>query len=114
MPSFLPQFPFATNPLLLFGLLLLAGLIGGELARRYARLADAYVTTPSAPAPRPSSARPASSCVHEPATAASTLPAENDAIALTYARTGPARSASCPAATDPTTLASMNALNAQP
>ena len=38
MPSFLPQFPFATNPLLLFGLLLLAGLIGGELARRYARL----------------------------------------------------------------------------
>jgi Kef-type K+ transport system membrane component KefB len=38
MPSFLPQLPFATNPLLLFGLLLLAGLIGGELARRYARL----------------------------------------------------------------------------
>jgi Kef-type K+ transport system membrane component KefB len=38
MPSFLPQFPFATNPLLLFGLLLLAGLVGGELARRYARL----------------------------------------------------------------------------
>src|SRR5688572_32199820 len=38
MPSFLPQYPFATNPLLLFGLLLLAGLIGGELARRYARL----------------------------------------------------------------------------
>jgi Kef-type K+ transport system membrane component KefB len=38
MPSFLPQFPFAPDPLLLFGLLLLAGLIGGELARRYARL----------------------------------------------------------------------------
>ena len=31
-----------------------------------------------------------------------------------YARTGPARSASCPAATEPTRLASMNALNAQP
>jgi Kef-type K+ transport system membrane component KefB len=38
MPSFLPQYPFATSPLLLFGLLLLAGLIGGELARRVARL----------------------------------------------------------------------------
>ena len=49
----------------------------------YARLAEAYVTTPSAPAPSPSSARPASSSVHEPATAASRLPAENDAIAPT-------------------------------
>lgn len=38
MPSFLPQYPFATSPLLLFGLLLLAGLIGGELARRVARV----------------------------------------------------------------------------
>ena len=38
MPSFLPQFPFAPNPLLLFGLLLLAGLAGGELARRVLRL----------------------------------------------------------------------------
>ena len=38
MPSFLPQFPFSTNPLLLFGLLLVAGLVGGELAQRYARL----------------------------------------------------------------------------
>jgi len=34
MPTFLPQYPFATNPLLLFGLLLLAGLIGGELVKR--------------------------------------------------------------------------------
>lgn len=34
MPSFLPQYPFAAGPLLLFGLLLLAGLIGGELTRR--------------------------------------------------------------------------------
>lgn len=38
MPSFLPQYPFATNPLLLFGLLLLAGLIGGELVKRVLRL----------------------------------------------------------------------------
>jgi NhaP-type Na+/H+ or K+/H+ antiporter len=38
MPSFLPPFPFAPNPLLLFGLLLLAGLAGGELARRVLRL----------------------------------------------------------------------------
>lgn len=38
MPSFLPQYPFAASPLLLFGLLLLAGLAGGELARRLARL----------------------------------------------------------------------------
>jgi NhaP-type Na+/H+ or K+/H+ antiporter len=38
MPSFLPQYPFAASPLLLFGLLLLAGLIGGELARRLAQV----------------------------------------------------------------------------
>jgi Kef-type K+ transport system membrane component KefB len=36
--SFLPQYPFATSPLLLFGLLLLAGLGGGEVARRVAGL----------------------------------------------------------------------------
>lgn len=34
MPSFLPEYPFAENPLLLFGLLLLAGVIGGEVVRR--------------------------------------------------------------------------------
>ncbi len=34
MMSFLPQYPFTANPLLLFGLLLLAGLIGGEIAKR--------------------------------------------------------------------------------
>ena len=34
MASFLPQYPLTANPLLLFGLLLLAGLIGGELAKR--------------------------------------------------------------------------------
>jgi Kef-type K+ transport system membrane component KefB len=38
MPSFLPQYPFATSPLLLFGLLLIAGLLGGEIVRRVARL----------------------------------------------------------------------------
>lgn len=38
MSSFLPQYPFAANPLLLFGLLLLAGLVAGELARRLVRL----------------------------------------------------------------------------
>lgn len=38
MPSFFPHYPFAPNPLLLFGLLLLAGLAGGEIARRFARL----------------------------------------------------------------------------
>ena len=36
--SFLPDFPPAASPLALFGLLLLAGVIGGELARRVARL----------------------------------------------------------------------------
>jgi Kef-type K+ transport system membrane component KefB len=36
--SFLPQYPFTTSPLLLFGLLLLAGLGGGEVARRVAGL----------------------------------------------------------------------------
>ncbi len=72
------------------------------------------MTTPSAPAPSPSSARPASSSVHDPAVAARTLPTLKEAIAPRYARTGPARSASCPAATEPITLASMNALNAQP
>jgi len=36
--SFLPDFPPAASPLALFGLLLLAGAIGGELARRIFRL----------------------------------------------------------------------------
>lgn len=34
MTSFLPEYPFATNPVLLFGLLLLAGAIGGEIVKR--------------------------------------------------------------------------------
>ncbi|MBM3357702.1 MAG: cation:proton antiporter [Candidatus Rokubacteria bacterium] len=34
MATFLPQYPFAANPLLLFGLLLLAGYAGGELVQR--------------------------------------------------------------------------------
>jgi len=38
MTSFLPQFPLSANPLLLFGLLLLSGLAGGELARRVLHL----------------------------------------------------------------------------
>ncbi|MDP1718643.1 MAG: cation:proton antiporter [Burkholderiales bacterium] len=36
--GFLPQFPFPANPLALFGVLLLAGLIGGELVKRVLRL----------------------------------------------------------------------------
>jgi len=36
--SFLPEFPSAASPLALFGLLLLAGMIGGELVRRVLRL----------------------------------------------------------------------------
>lgn len=36
--GFLPQFPFAANPLVLFGVLLLAGFTGGELVRRVLRL----------------------------------------------------------------------------
>ncbi|MGH8661930.1 MAG: cation:proton antiporter [Burkholderiales bacterium] len=36
--SFLPEFPPAASPLALFGLLLLAGVIGGELAHRMLRL----------------------------------------------------------------------------
>jgi len=36
--NFLPQFPLDASPLALFGLLLLAGVIGGELARRVLRL----------------------------------------------------------------------------
>jgi len=38
MTSFLPDFPLPPSPVLLFGLLLLAGLIGGELAKRLLRL----------------------------------------------------------------------------
>ena len=38
MTNFLPTFPLPTNPLLLFGLLLLAGVVGGELVRRALRL----------------------------------------------------------------------------
>ena len=34
MPGFLPEYPFAANPLLLFGFLLLAGVIGGEVVQR--------------------------------------------------------------------------------
>ena len=37
MPSFLPDYPFAPNPMLLFGLLLLAGVICGEAVRRVLR-----------------------------------------------------------------------------
>ena len=33
-PTYLPQFPIAFDPLALFGVLLLAGLVGGELTRR--------------------------------------------------------------------------------
>src|SRR3970040_726635 len=36
--SFLPTFPFPASPLALFGLLLLAGVIGGELVRGVLRL----------------------------------------------------------------------------
>ncbi len=36
--SFLPEFPPAASPLALFGLLLLAGLVGGELVKRVLRL----------------------------------------------------------------------------
>lgn len=36
--NFLPELPFPANPLALFGLLLLAGLIGGELVKRVLRL----------------------------------------------------------------------------
>jgi Kef-type K+ transport system membrane component KefB len=34
MTSFLPEYPFLTNAVLLFGLLLLAGMIGGEIVNR--------------------------------------------------------------------------------
>lgn len=34
MPNFLPPYPFEPNPLLLFGFLLLAGVIGGEVVQR--------------------------------------------------------------------------------
>ncbi|HSQ05005.1 MAG TPA: cation:proton antiporter, partial [Burkholderiales bacterium] len=36
--TFLPQFPFALHPLLLFGVLLLAGVMGGEVVHRVLRL----------------------------------------------------------------------------
>lgn len=38
MTSYLPAYPFPANPVLLFGLLLLAGLIAGELVKRVLRL----------------------------------------------------------------------------
>jgi NhaP-type Na+/H+ or K+/H+ antiporter len=38
MTTFLPQYPFPPNPVLLFGLLLLAGVAGGELVKRALRL----------------------------------------------------------------------------
>ncbi len=37
-PGFFPEWPLAHSPIVLFGLLLLAGFIGGELARRLARI----------------------------------------------------------------------------
>jgi hypothetical protein len=36
--AFLPQFPLPSNPLALFGVLLLAGALGGELIRRVLNL----------------------------------------------------------------------------
>lgn len=36
--EFLPQFPLPANPLTLFGVLLLAGALGGELMRRVLKL----------------------------------------------------------------------------
>jgi len=36
--EFLPQFPLPANPLALFGVLLLAGALGGELMRRVLNL----------------------------------------------------------------------------
>jgi Kef-type K+ transport system membrane component KefB len=38
MSSLLPQFPLAASPLALFGLLLIAGVVGGELMRRVLRV----------------------------------------------------------------------------
>ena len=38
MTSFLPAYPFAANPVLLFGLLLLSGVIGGEIVKRVLRV----------------------------------------------------------------------------
>jgi Kef-type K+ transport system membrane component KefB len=38
MTTFLPQYPFPPNPVLLFGLLLLAGVAGGELVKRVLNL----------------------------------------------------------------------------
>jgi len=38
MTTFLPGYPFPPNPVLLFGLLLLAGIVGGELVKRALRL----------------------------------------------------------------------------
>lgn len=38
MTTFLPDYPFPASPVLLFGLLLLAGLVGGELVQRVLRL----------------------------------------------------------------------------
>ena len=38
MTTFLPQYPFPPNPVLLFGLLLLAGVAGGELVKRVLKL----------------------------------------------------------------------------
>src|SRR4249919_849815 len=38
MSTFLPQLPLSASPLALFGLLLVAGVIGGELVRRVLKL----------------------------------------------------------------------------
>jgi len=38
MTSFLPAYPFTTNPVLLFGLLLLLGAVGGEIVKRILRV----------------------------------------------------------------------------
>src|SRR5262245_56986468 len=38
MATFLPQYPFFPEPVLLFGLLLLAGIAGGELVKRFLNL----------------------------------------------------------------------------
>ena len=62
----------------------------------------------------PCSARPATSTAIDGASPATASPASNSTSPATKGIAGPRRSASRPAATMPTTLPSMNALNTQP
>jgi hypothetical protein len=74
----------------------------------------AYTTDPSAPEPKPWTARPAMTSGMSVATPAISSPTTKKPMPAMSARVGPCRSASPPASVMPMMFVSQKALNAQP